>query len=272
MSWHAEGAVLEAYAEGGLDDVRSLSLEAHVLACDRCRLQLAELSDRPRLDVVWDRVTASIEQPKGTMVERALVRAGVSEHLARLVAATPALSGSWVLAVALCLVFAVAAANVGTWGSVTFLALAPLVPVAGVAVAYGSGLDPLYELSVAAPMSSFTLLLLRASAILASTLVLAGAAALALPGPWWVTAAWLLPALALTLTALALGSYLSQATAACTVGLAWIAVVILAPALAEERLAAFRLGGQVAAVALALLAGTVLVRRRSTFDEGRFDV
>jgi hypothetical protein len=49
-------------------------------------------------------------------------------------------------------------------------------------------------------------------------------------------------------------------------------VVILAPALAEERLAAFRLGGQVASVALALLAGAVLVRRRSTFDEGRFDV
>lgn len=272
MSWHAEKAVLEDYAEGTLDDVHSLSLEAHLLACDQCRLRLAELADRPRLDAVWSQVTASIEEPKRTAVERLLVRVGVPEHRARLVAATPSLSGAWVLAVALCLVFAVVAANTGSWGSVAFLAIAPLLPVAGVAVAYGPWLDPLYELSLAAPMSSFTLLLLRTSAILASTLVLAGAAALALPGPWWVAAAWLLPAFSLTLAALALGSYLPQAVAACTVGVAWISVVVLVPALGEERLAAFRLGGQAAFVALALLAGAVLVRRRSTFEEGRFDV
>jgi hypothetical protein len=269
MSWHADQPLLREYAAGALDEVRSLSLEAHLLACEPCRLELADLADRPRLDAVWAGVTASVEQPKRTVVERVLVRIGVPEHLARLVAATPSLSGAWMAGAALCLVFAVVAANVGNWGSLVFLALAPLLPVAGVAVAYGPWLDPLYEVSLAAPMSSFALLLLRASAILASTLVLAGAAALTLPGPWWVAAAWLLPALALTLAALALGSYLPQAIAACVVGVAWIAVVALAPVV---ELAAFRLGGQAASIAVGLLAAAVLVRRRSAFEEGGFDV
>jgi hypothetical protein len=49
-------------------------------------------------------------------------------------------------------------------------------------------------------------------------------------------------------------------------------VVVLGPTLAEERLAVFRLGGQTASVAVALLAGAVLVRRRAVFEKGRFDV
>jgi hypothetical protein len=235
-------------------------------------MRLGRLADRPRLDAVWNRVTASVDEPSRPAVERALVSLGVREHVARLVAATPSLSGAWVLAVAVCLAFAVVAANTGSWGSTVFLALAPLLPVAGVAVAYGPWLDPVYELSLAAPVSNFTLLLLRASATLGSTVLLAAAAALALPGPWWVAAAWLLPAFALTLATLALGSYVPQAVAACLVGLAWIVVVGPTPALAEDRLAAFRLGGQATSVAVGLVAAIVLARRRDTFEQGRLDV
>jgi len=272
MSWHADQPLLREYAAGGLDDVRSLSLEAHVLACEPCRLQLADLADRPRLDTVWNRVSASVEEPRRTAVERVLLWVGMREHVARLVAATPSLSGAWVVAVGLSLVFAVVAANTGSWGSTAFLALASLLPVAGVAVAYGPWLDPVYELSLAAPMSNFTVLLLRASATLASTVVLAGAAALALPGPSWLAAAWLLPAFALTLATLALGSFLPQAVAAFVVGFAWIAVVAPAPALAADRLAGFRLGGQATYAAVALVAATVLARRRETFERGGLDV
>ena len=272
MSWHAEPMVLQAYVEDALDDVQALSLEAHLLGCQPCRAGLAELADRPRLDAVWARVTTAVEEPRRPAIERLLVRIGLSEHLARIVAATPSLSGAWVVAVALSLVFAVVAAKTGSWGSTGFLALAPLLPVGGVAVAYGPWLDPLYELSLAAPMSNFTLLLLRAGATLASTLVLAGAAALALPGPLWVAAAWLLPAFALTLATLALGSYLPQAVAAFVVGLAWIVVIVAVPVIADERLAAFRLAGQAACVAVALLAGAVLFGRRAAFEEGGFDV
>jgi hypothetical protein len=171
------------------------------------------------------------------------------------------------------LCFAVVAANVGSRGSIGFLALAPLLPVAGVAVAYGPWLDPLYEVSLAAPMSSFRLLLLRAGATLATTLLLSGVAALALPGPDWLAAAWLLPSLALTLASLALGSYVAQRVAAFAVGLTWIAAVALGPALADDRFAVFRAGGQAACLAVAVLAAAALARRHAAFDEeGRFDV
>ena len=268
MSWHAEPSVLRDYAGGSLDDVRALSVEAHLLACEPCRLRLVELADARRLDAVWDRVVASVEEPNQSGAERVLRRLGVPEHLARLVAATPSLSGAWLAAVALCLAFAVAAANVGHWSSIGFLALAPLLPVAGVALAYGPWLDPVYEISVAAPMSNFTLLLVRASATLASTLLLAGAAALALPGPAWHAAAWLLPALALTVATLALGSYVSQVSAAVVVSLVWMTMVPFGSAVADERLAVFRLGGQAVCLAVALLAGAVLVRRRAIIDRG----
>jgi hypothetical protein len=268
MSWHAEPPVLHDYAEGRLEDVRALSVEAHLVECQPCRLRLAAVSDRERLEAVWGRVAAIVEEPKQSGPEWLLRRIGVPEHVARLLAATPSLSGAWLAAVSICLAFAVVATMVGHWGSIGFLVLAPLLPVAGVAVAYGPWLDPVYEVSVAAPMSNFTLLLLRASATLASTLLLAAAAATALPGPPWQGVAWLLPSLALTVAALALGSYVSQELAGFIVGLAWIAAVALIAALADEPLAPFRIGGQAACLAVSLAAGAVLVRRRSVIDDG----
>jgi hypothetical protein len=268
MSWHADPAVLALYAAGSLDDVRALSVEAHLSACEPCRLQLAGAADQARLEAVWDRVVVAVEEPRRSGAERMLRRAGVPEHLVRLVAATPSLSGAWLAAVTLCLGLAVVAANIGNRGSVGFLVLAPLLPVAGVAGAYGPWLDPMYEVSVAAPISNFKLLLLRASATLTATVALASAAALALPGPAWQAAAWLVPSLALTLAALALGSYLSQEAAALVVGVAWVVAVMLGAAIADDRLAAFQVGGQTACLAVALAAGALLVRRRSVIDEG----
>ena len=70
-----------------------------------------------------------------------------------------------------------------------FLALAPLAPVAGVAITFGPGADPSFELTVASPISTVRLLLLRAAAVLATTLVLAAAwprsCCRASAGRWW---------------------------------------------------------------------------------------
>ena len=181
MSWHAEPQLLEAYARGKIDPARAFSIEAHVLECGECRMRAAALVDDARLARVWAAVEARVDRPRRTPVESLLVRAGVRGHVARLLAATPSLTLSWLTAVSLCLLFAVAAAHVGPRGLVVFLALAPLLPLAGVAVAYGPGVDPTYELSVASPMRGFRLLLLRAGAVLTTTIVLVGVAALALP-------------------------------------------------------------------------------------------
>lgn len=126
-------------------------------------------------------------------MERTLVRLGIADHVARLLAATPSLRLSWFAALAVALGFAVSAAYTGA--VVVFLVVAPLVPLAGVAAAYGPGVDPTYEIGLASPMRSYRLLLIRALAVLTASMGLAGAAALALPTLNWSTAAWLLPSL-----------------------------------------------------------------------------
>ena len=73
-----------------------------------------------------------------------------------------------------------------------FLVLAPLLPLAGVAAAYGRDVDPTYEIGLAAPMRSFGLLLVRALAVLATTSVMAAVAgARARRACSWSAAAWL---------------------------------------------------------------------------------
>ena len=78
-----------------------------------------------------------------------------------------------------------------------FLLVAPLVPVLGVAAAYGPRHDPLETLVVTAPYGRTRLILVRTLAVLVSVLPVTALLGLALPGPPWVAAAWLGPALAL---------------------------------------------------------------------------
>jgi hypothetical protein len=265
MTWHVETAQLERYADGETDAAHSFSIESHILECDACRGQIAALADRERLDRVWAEVEHAIGAPGRSPVEAALVRLGTPEHVARLLAATPSLTLSWLLAAAGCLAFAVVAAHVSTRGLLVFLALAPLLPVAGVAAAYGRGIDPGYEIGLAAPTRGFRLLLIRATAVLASTSILAGAAALALPDFGWLTAAWLLPSLALTALGLALATYLDAPAAFGTVALAWIAAVTLS-ATTDDRTALFDSAGQVGFLLVTVVAAVVVMRRRDAFD------
>jgi hypothetical protein len=134
-----------------------------------------------------------VDLPRAGVAER-LMRLGVAEHTARLLAATPALRGSWLLAVATVLAFAVLAAwtTPGQDANLAFLCVAPLLPLAGIAAAYGPGIDPTYEIGLAAPLRSFRLLL-RAAAVLAAAALLAAAASLALPQLGPGAAGWLLP-------------------------------------------------------------------------------
>ena len=66
---------------------------------------------------------------------------------------------SWYLASILVLFFGLAAAGQDRADATlaVFLAIAPLVPVMGVGLAYGPGLDPAPEMTVATPLSGFRL-------------------------------------------------------------------------------------------------------------------
>lgn len=268
MTWHADPEVLDRYAAGRLQDARAFSVESHLLTCPACRARIADHVDPGPLERVWEAVVDRIEAPTPGPVERLLVRLGVREHLARLLAATPSLRLSWLAAVAAVLGFAVIAARSGpeTWRAWSFLVLAPLVPVAGVAAAYGPGLDPAYEVGVAAPLRGFRLLLLRSVAVLATSLPLTALVALALPGLDWTAGAWLLPALGLTLTTLAASTMVGHLLAAGAVTWSWLALVATVARLAEGRPVLFGPEGQAGFLALAALAVAVLAARHHRFE------
>jgi hypothetical protein len=268
MTWHIESELLAHYARGEIDQARAFSIEAHLPSCSACRERVASLVDGARVARLWDGIEERLDAPRRGPVETGLVRLGVPEHLARLLGATPALRLSWLVACAGALAFAVWAATRGEVGVLVFLALAPLLPLAGVAAAYGPEVDPTYEIGLASPMRSFRLLLIRAVAVLASTTAMAGVAALALPGLEWTAAAWLLPSLALTLGSLALATRMAPLAACGSLATTWMLVVILSWRGGDEPLAAFQLPGQVASALVTAFAAAVLVHRRDSFERG----
>jgi hypothetical protein len=195
-----------------------------------------------------------------------LSRIGLSEHLARLLAVTPSLSPSWLGALVLTLAFAVVAAHQIPRGALFFVLLAPLLPVAGVAAAYGPAIDPSHEIGLASPMSSFRILLIRSTAVLLTTFTLVGIFGLALPGVGWTAAAWLLPGLALTLSSLALSTWVPPLWAAGVVSVFWIGGVTLVERVNGLTVASLHAPAQGAIVAVGILATLILITRWRTFE------
>ncbi|MEA2827230.1 MAG: hypothetical protein QOG43_1669 [Actinomycetota bacterium] len=274
--WHAERGDIARYAAGVIDDTRAGSIEAHLVRCADCRALLADVAGaagpdtgagRNRLDATWLAIVDTLDDPRPTVVERVIRRLGVRHDTARILAATPSLQGSWLLAVVVALAFATVAAQTGTdQGLALFLVLAPLIPVAGVTAAFGPDLDPTWEITAAAPGGGFHLLLLRAAAVFATTLAVATVASLTLPGLSWTAAAWVLPALALTLASLALSTFTSPERAAAAVSVAWILGVLVSGQETRDVLAAFGADGQFSLAAVALVAAVLVARRRDSFE------
>ncbi|GLW49832.1 hypothetical protein Stsp02_54930 [Streptomyces sp. NBRC 14336] len=264
MTWHVSEADLRAYAHAELAAPMLWSADTHLASCAECRAALAEVS--APVDLGWERLDAELDAPRPGLFERLLVRLGAADHTARLLAATPVLRRSWLASVVFLLVATVFAVH--SSGSPTlFLALAPLLPLAGVAASYGPALDPTYEMAVVSPVHGFRLLMIRTVAVLTAGLVLNGLATLALPSYGLRALAWLLPALALTATALALTPRFGPVLAPSLVGGAWAALIAIADAMADGgSLAPFTAAGQGAAATVAALAAGLLYLVRDRFD------
>ncbi|GAB3147737.1 zf-HC2 domain-containing protein [Microbispora hainanensis] len=231
-------------------------------------------ADAAWLAMSWERITAEVAAPAPPLTERLLRAARVPGHLARLLAATPALSRAWAAAVAVALGFAVAAAHLADHGFLAFLTLAPVLPTAGIALAYGRRIDPAHETYAATPMAGAPLLLVRSTAVLLTALALTALAvpllpsvavqsvavqSVALPSVAW---AWLLPALAMTSGCLALATRVPLPVAAVTLGGGWVAVVTAVGAVTDDRALPFRPAAQVLyGCAVALLTLVLYVRR-----------
>jgi hypothetical protein len=279
-------AAVACYADGSLDPAAEWSVEAHLPGCLSCRAVLADHIDAVRLARNRAELLARSGLPVRGLLSEALRRCGVPEHVAVLLQATPSLRRSWLAGVLLVLAAAVGAAQLaavpffggaarflapgGTdWaGLAPFLAVAPLLPLAAVAAAFSPALDPACRLASAAPVPMVWLLCVRAVAVIAATIVPVALAALALPGPWWLAVALLLPALAMCGAALGLATVIRPVVAAVAVAAGWMALVIELMLTVGRPTAAFGPAGQLTAVAV-LLAGAALVAvQRNKIDYG----
>jgi len=257
-TWHTDDDLLARYARGDAGPLLGASVEQHLLTCAGCRRRIADHVDPTPLDAIWARIEDQVQVPARGAVERWLTRAGVSETDALLVARAPSLRASWLSGLAATMFFAaVGAAWGGPRGVALFLLLAPLVPVAGVAFAYGPDVDPAYETALAAPYPAARLLLLRTAAVLVSSLPLTLLAGLLIPAMSWTAVSWLLPALAFTAVVLAGSTWARPGAVAAVLGAGWVVAVgsasrasdpaaVLTPAL----LIAYAVAGGVAVLVL----------------------
>jgi hypothetical protein len=267
MSWHVDEVTAQRYASRRIDPVHAASVESHVMACDDCRARIGDAVDGPVLDAVWAALTERLDEPRLGIVERTLVRLGCSGANARIIAATSRARWSYLLAVGLSLVLAAIASRTPTdeyFGA--FLVVAPLGPLVAVAGAFGRWTDPLYEVARTAPTPSLRILLVRTVAAVAPALVLT-----TLSIPWllekgWLAAAWLLPAMALTLGTLALSSWLQIETAAIVMGASWVGALLTPRLRVPELLDLFAGPVQIVALAVAVASVAVTALRRSSYD------
>lgn len=131
---HPDDALLGGWAHDALPQVAAWTVESHLETCAACRTRLDDVAT-PTMTLAW-------------LAAVGLVTAGM-------------------------LVLGAQLDQVGaTWDGVgLFLAVAPAVPLLGVAISYGAHTDPTHDLLRAAPMSAAHLLVIRSAAVVATTVV-----------------------------------------------------------------------------------------------------
>jgi hypothetical protein len=185
------------------------------------------------LNQVWVAVAAHLWQRRPGLAERLAGRLLRSPGLARALVTTPSLLLAWVVATAVVLAAGLAA-TLAT-GTPYVALLAPAVAGAGIAYAYGPGIDPAWELSRSLAVSDRMVLLVRALVIfgLNAGLGLVASAACGAAAP--LTYGWLVPMTAVSGLALAVAAVARSANAGVAAGLAgWVIAVLSARAVSGQ--------------------------------------
>jgi hypothetical protein len=177
------------------------------------------------LNRVWIDVAAEIWRRHPGRVERVTGRLLRSPGLARALVTTPSLVVGWVIATVVVLAAGLVATL--TTGTAFVPLLAPAVAAAGIAYAYGPGIDPAWELVESMAVSDRMVLLVRALAVFGLNAVLGLAASAASGTAAVVTFGWLVPMVAVCALALAAATLSSSANFGVATGLAvWMGVVL----------------------------------------------
>lgn len=228
-----------------------------------------EPTHRARLDENLRAVHAELDAPTEPVLARLLRRAGVPDLTIPLISATPALRRSWFAAIAIAVLFALSVASNEGSGDIDrisfFLTVAPLVPLLGVALAFGRGVDPTHDIVVAAPRDTFRVFLVRSTTVLLASASLLALASIVLPVGGLYRVAWLLPALALTSVTMAASAGRDPRPVAAAVAAGWVVIVVTVSAATSSE-AMFGPVTQTVALVAAVVAGGFVVRRRRLLD------
>lgn len=278
MSWHVDSMLLAQYRRNQLSDAWAASVEMHVTSCADCRNLVSEATDGAGPARAKVRLDEGLDDLALGRTRRWLRRLGVGDADAGLLAASLCQQGSWFSAFAIVLGFASLAASAGSQAAAlgVFLLVAPLVPLAGVAFAYGPRVDPTHETTLATSLPAARLILLRTIAVAGPALPVMVLLSALLPGGS-LAFTWLLPAVGLATTALALGTLVPLHRAAVGLGAAWViaagTALVSAPRSGAEvfvqAFAAFRASGQLLFAAVAVASLLVAVARRGEFEIAR---
>ncbi len=259
--WHASDEALLSWVDGTAGPLTGASVEQHVGRCERCRGVVASLVPADDVPGSWESILEAVELEPPSLGVRLMTRVGVGPADRAVVDTAPMLRIGWVVGVCVVLGFAVVASLlVDDGGLAPFLALAPLVPVAGVAVAYGPSADPSYEAVLVAPYPMSRLVLLRTVAVLATSLPLLVLGGLLLPFSSTAAVAWLVPAAGCTVVVLAASSWVDPEYAAVVTGLGWVVAVAWASRQGDPLLVVAPLA--MAGYALVLVTGLMVLGSR----------
>jgi hypothetical protein len=279
MSWHLDPASVRRYRDGELAAGQFASIDTHLATCADCRAVVAADADIVALARVKVGIDARLDTPRVSLVERVLRAVGVAPVAARIMSVSLSLTASWLAASTVVLAFAALAASNGSGraGFGAFLVAAPLVPMAGVALAFGPGLDPAHQITVAAPMPTARIILLRSLAVVAAAVPMILLVSIALPGWSTLAVAWLLPAFALGGASLALGTVVPVGRAAVALASVWLVGAAIglsdAPRTSVEAFVhgfvAFRPAGQLLSLLVAAASVAVVSARRTAFETVR---
>lgn len=266
QAWHCDARLVRRYVDDDLDIALAASVEAHLVGCAACRTLVADATDPAWLAPAWEAIRDTIERPAPGILRRL----GVSERDAVLLRAAQLLRGPWTFATAAILVFAVVASWPGNvFGQATYLLVAPLVPVLGVAGAFAAT-DPINAITHPTPYSKTRLTLLRAVVVVVTTVPLVVLLGALLPGIGVLAVAWLGPALGLTLSALVGLTWWSPAVTTTGLSIVWATVVGVAYQ-RHELTAAIERDAQIGYLVVAAITAAALVARiRSAHTPGGY--
>jgi hypothetical protein len=264
--WHVATPQLEAFRDGSIGRIHAASVEAHLISCARCRQALAAgpaAGASERQHRMWVRITDEVDRPGP--------QARFNSVWARSTLGSPPLVGAAVVALFLALAAPLLADALSPRAGVAaLLAFAPLAPLLGVVAAFRPSSDPAGEITLATPIATMRLVLIRTMVVAISSVPVGLLAAFLLPVRTSLLVGWVLPGLALCAVTLAVGTRVEVGRLAVSLALGWgVVVSMLARDMYRSSVTAAlsdwvinQPAAQLTFALVALAAGFVLAARR----------